>query len=164
MATIPMRVALGCDNAGFQLKQTILDKLSPLVIEIIDCGSDGKEACDFPDTGGAVAREVVTGRADRGIAICGSGVGMCIAANKIPGARACLCHDYYSAHQGVEHDDMNILCLGGRIIGPWPAFEIVTAFLNAEFDRGEDFVRRVNKIIAMEKRGLDALENVPIGN
>ena len=152
MATIPMRVALGCDNAGFQLKQTIIDKLSPLVIEIIDCGSDGKEACDFPDTGGAVAREVVTGRADRGIAICGSGVGMCIAANKIPGARACLCHDYYSAHQGVEHDDMNILCLGARVVGAALAREIATVFLAARFSGEDRHQRRLDKVLAIEAR------------
>jgi len=157
--TFPMRVSLGCDHAGFPLKKMIDDKFSSLVTEIINCGTDGDDvACDFPDFAEAVAREVVTGRADRGIAICGSGVGVCIAANKVSGIRACVCHDYYSAHQGVEHDDMNVLCLGARVIGSNPAFEIVTAFLNAKFDRRENFVRRVNKIIELEKRGLDALD------
>ncbi len=157
MSTFPLRVALGGDHAGFPLKKMIDDKFSPLVSEFINCGTDSVEACDYPDFAVAVAGEVVAGRADRGIVVCGSGVGVCIAANKIPGIRASVCHDTYSAHQGVEHDDMNVLCVGGRIIGWELAFEIVTAFLNARYDAREMFQRRVDKVLEIEKRGLKAL-------
>ncbi len=157
MSTFPLRVALGGDHAGLPLKKMIDDKFSPLVSELINCGTDSEEACDYPDFAVAVAGEVVAGRADRGIVVCGSGVGVCIAANKIPGIRASVCHDAYSAHQGVEHDDMNVLCVGGRIIGWELAFEIVTAFLNARYDGREMFQKRVDKVLEIEKRGLKAL-------
>ncbi|OGO36999.1 MAG: ribose-5-phosphate isomerase [Chloroflexi bacterium RBG_16_57_8] len=109
---------------------------------------------DYPDFAQAVAGAVASGRAERGIVICGSGVGACIAANKVPGIRACLCHDTYSAHQGVEHDDMNVLCLGARVVAGELAFELVTSFLTASFTNGPRFQRRLQKVLAMERRGF----------
>ncbi len=128
---IPIRLALGGDHAGFQLKQAVADRFAPLVSGLIDCGTDSEASCDYPDFAIAVAKQIVDGQADRGLIVCGSGVGVSVAANKIRGIRAAICHDTYSAHQGVEHDDMNVLCIGGRIIGSELAFEIVEAFLRA---------------------------------
>ena len=145
-----MKIAVGVDHGGFPLKQTIIDALGRLGHEALDLGTDSTASVDYPDYAAAVGRAVVGGQAERGIIVCGSGVGACVAANKINGVRACLCHDTYSAHQGVEHDDMNVLCLGARIIGPALAEELVAAFLSAEFDRDERFVRRLNKVIALE--------------
>jgi ribose 5-phosphate isomerase B len=145
-----MKIAVGVDHGGFPLKQTIIDELGRLGHEVLDLGTDSAASVDYPDYAAAVGRAVVGGQAERGIIICGSGVGACVAANKINGVRACLCHDTYSAHQGVEHDDMNVLCLGARIIGPALAEELVGAFLSAEFNRDERFVRRLNKVIALE--------------
>ena len=145
-----MKIAVGVDHGGFPLKQTIIDALGRLGHEAIDLGTNSTASVDYPDYAAAVGRAVVGGEAERGIIVCGSGVGACVAANKINGVRACLCHDTYSAHQGVEHDDMNVLCLGARIIGPALAEELVAAFLSAEFDRDERFVRRLNKVIALE--------------
>jgi ribose 5-phosphate isomerase B len=145
-----MKIAVGVDHGGFPLKQTIIDELGRLGHEVLDLGTDSAASVDYPDYAAAVGRAVVAGQAERGIIVCGSGVGACVAANKINGVRACLCHDTYSAHQGVEHDDMNVLCLGARIIGPALAEELVGAFLSAEFNRDERFVRRLNKVIALE--------------
>jgi ribose 5-phosphate isomerase B len=145
-----MKIAVGVDHGGFPLKQTIIDELGRLGHEVLDLGTDSAASVDYPDYAAAVGRAVVGGQAERGIIVCGSGVGACVAANKINGVRACLCHDTYSAHQGVEHDDMNVLCLGARIIGPALAEELVGAFLSAEFNRDERFVRRLNKVIALE--------------
>ena len=154
---ISIRVALGGDHAGFPLKQSVAERFSPLVTSLIDCGTHSDVSCDYPDFAVAVARQLVQGKADRGIVVCGSGVGVSVAANKIPGIRAAICHDTYSAHQGVEHDDMNVLCIGGRIIGSELAFEIVDAFLRAKYVPQDRHARRLAKVLDIEKRGLDAL-------
>ena len=117
---------------AFPLSSPLPSGLRPLVTSLIDCGTNSEASCDYPDFAIAVARQLIEGTADRGIVVCGSGVGVSVAANKIPGIRAAICHDTYSAHQGVEHDDMNVLCIGGRIIGSELAFEIVEAFLKSQ--------------------------------
>ena len=152
-----LRIAIGGDHAGFPLKQLIAEKLHGTVSSIIDCGTDNEESCDYPDFAIAVSKALVEGRADRGLMICGSGIGVSVAANKIPGIRAAICHDTYSAHQGVEHDDMNVLCVGGRIIGSELAMEIVHAFLSARYTPADRHARRLNKILEIERLGLDAL-------
>lgn len=156
--SIPLRIALGGDHAGFQLKQAVAARLAPLATELVDCGTDGEASCDYSDFAVSVARELVQGNVDRGIVVCGSGVGVSVAANKIPGIRAAICHDTYSAHQGVEHDDMNVLCIGGRVIGSELAFEIVDAFLRARYQPAERHARRLAKVLEIEKLGLDALK------
>ncbi len=148
-----MNVALGADHGGFELKQYLSTLLKKNHYEIIDEGNftfDPQD--DYPDFAKKVAETVAAGKAERGIIICGSGVGACITANKIKGIRACLCHDTYSAHQGVEHDAMNILCLGARIIGTELAKELVFSFLNAKFINEERFVRRLEKINSIDKQ------------
>lgn len=152
-----IRVALGGDHAGFTLKKAVAERFASRVATLIDCGTHDESSCDYPDFAIAVAREIIAGKVDRGIVVCGSGVGVSVAANKIPGIRAAICHDTYSAHQGVEHDDMNVLCIGGRIIGSELAFEIVEAFLGATYTPGERHARRLDKVLDIEKRGLDAL-------
>lgn len=149
-----MRVALGGDHAGFEMKQMIGEHLRKLGHEVVDAGAYEFDALDdFPDFSEAVAVRVADGRAERGIVICGSGVGASVAANKVRGIRAGLCHDTYSAHQGVEHDNMNVVCIGSRIIGEELAKEIVSAFLSAKFIGSEEkYVRRLNKVLAIEKR------------
>jgi ribose 5-phosphate isomerase B len=150
-----MRVALAADHGGFVLKTSLIPWLESRDYEILDLGAEIFNAADdYPDFAEDLAQAVVSGKADRGILVCGSGVGASIAANKIPGIRACLCHDTYSAHQGVEHDDMNILCLGGRVIGLELAKELVNAFLNAHFKDQEKYRRRVDKIKALEAKFL----------
>ncbi len=153
----PLRVALGGDHAGFSLKAAVAERFGPMLTRLIDCGTDSDTSCDYPDFAVSVAREIVRGNADRGIVVCGSGVGVSVAANKIPGIRAAICHDTYSAHQGVEHDDMNVLCIGGRIIGSELAFEIIAGFLAAKYQPAERHARRLAKVLEIEKRGLDAL-------
>jgi ribose 5-phosphate isomerase B len=148
-----MRVALGCDHAGFPLKTVIAATLSGLGHEVVDCGTDSPAPVDYPDYASAVAARVVEGTAERGILLCGSGVGAAVAANKVRGVRAGLCHDTYSAHQGVEHDDVNVLCLGGRIVGTSLAVEIVEAFLGARFTGEERHRRRLDKVLEMERTG-----------
>lgn len=152
--SFPLRIALGGDHAGFPLKQAVAEHLEPLITKLIDCGTHNTDSCDYPDFAIAVAREMIEGNADRGIVVCGSGVGVSVAANKIPGIRAAICHDTYSAHQGVEHDDMNVLCIGGRIIGSSLAFEIIEAFLGARYEPQERHARRLDKVLEIEKRGL----------
>lgn len=157
-----LRVAIGGDHAGFPLKQVVAEQLASggqaeLVGNIIDCGTDSTARCDYPDFAVAVAREILMGNADRGIVVCGSGVGVSVAANKIPGIRAAICHDTYSAHQGVEHDDMNVLCIGGRIIGSELALEIVRSFLSAKYTPSERHQRRLDKVLEIEAQGRDAL-------
>ena len=147
-----MRVAIGTDHAGLILKKYVVDAVKSLGHEILDVGVFGDEKVDFPDYAEKVGTAISSKSAERGILICGSGVGVCIAANKMTGVYAAICHDTYSAHQGVEHDGMNVLCLGGRVIGPEPAMEIVIAFLNAEFIEDERFIRRFNKIKAIEAK------------
>lgn len=148
-----MKVAIGADHAGFELKQTVAAWLADRPIEVIDCGASAYDPIDdFPDFCVAVSELIQSGAADRGIVICGSGVGASIACSKHAGVRAATCHDRYSAHQGVEHDGMNVLCLGGRVIGVEPALEIVEAFLGSSFDPQERFLRRVSKVDAIERR------------
>ena len=147
-----MRIAVGADHAGFDLKQILSAYLRHHGHEVIDKGTDSDEPVDYPDFAEAVGKAVLDGAAQRGLLICGSGVGASVAANKIPGIRAGLCHDTYSARQGVEHDDMNVLVLGARIIGIELARELVDAFLGAQYGEEERHRRRVAKIAALEKR------------
>lgn len=153
-----LRIALGGDHAGFSLKQVVAERLRATGASLADCGTNSTESCDYPDFAVAVAKEIVEGRADRGIVVCGSGVGVSVAANKIPGIRAAVCHDTYSAHQGVEHDDMNVLCIGGRIIGPELAFEIIESFLRARYVPQDRHARRLEKVLQIEQHGLSALD------
>ncbi len=149
-----MKVVIGADHAGFELKEIIRQELEASGFDVIDVGAfEYLKEDDYPDYAEAVARAIVSGRGERGVLVCGSGVGACIAANKIRGVRACLCHDSYSAVQGVEHDDMNILCLGGLIVGQKLASILVVGFLGANFiDQGR-YRRRVDKTIALEEKG-----------
>ena len=147
-----MHVAIGADHAGFALKQKLGDYLHELGHAVIDLGTMNQDPVDYPDYAEAVGKAVLQGQADRGVLICGSGVGASVAANKLPGIRAAVCHDTYSARQGVEHDDMNILVFGARIIAEELARELVRAFLAARFTAEERHVRRVGKIKALEKR------------
>jgi ribose 5-phosphate isomerase B len=147
-----MRIAIGCDHAGFPLKATALDELQRLGHEVIDCGTDSEEAVDYPDYAQAVAEAVMRGEAERGLIICGSGVGASVAANKVPGVRASMCHDTFSARQGVEDDDMNVLCLGARIIGPSLAIEVIRAWDAARFSELERHERRLGKVKALEAK------------
>ena len=145
-----MRVVIGADHAGFSLKNNLAEFLSNLGYEVEDVGTCDESPVDYPDIAVALSRVIIDGRAERGILICGSGVGASIAANKIPGIRAGLCHDTYSAHQGVEHDDTNVLVLGARIIGAELARELVRAFLSAQFTNEERHRRRVGKVTSLE--------------
>jgi ribose 5-phosphate isomerase B len=151
------RIALGSDHAGFSLKGDIATYIEGLGYEILDLGPHSAEPVDFPDYAEAVGHTILMGEAMRGVLICGSGVGVSVAANKIPGIRAALCHDIYSAHQSVEHDDVNVLALGAQVVGPAVARELVRAFLEASFSGKENHRRRVEKIEAMEKRFADGL-------
>jgi ribose 5-phosphate isomerase B len=146
-----MKIAVGSDHAGFPLKQTVVDAIRDEGHEIVDCGAFAVEpGDDYPDFAAAVARAIRDGRAERGVLICGSGVGASVAANKFRGIRAALCHDTFSARQGVEDDSMNVLTLGARVIGPSLAVELVGAFLGAEFSGAERHVRRLNKVQGFE--------------
>lgn len=145
-----LRLAVGGDHAGFPLKQLVMERFSGRVRELIDCGTHDTEPCDYPHFAVEVAERINSGQADRGLLICGSGVGVSVAANKITGIRAAICHDTYSAHQGVEHDDMNVLCIGGRIIGSELTFEIVNAFLSACYTPEERHARRLQQVLALE--------------
>ena len=150
-----MKLAIASDHAGFRLKAALIPLLRNLGYEISDQGTDSAEkAVDYPDFAAKASREVLAGRADKAIIVCGSGVGACIAANKLEGIRAGLCHDTYSAHQGVEHDDMNVLCMGARIIGIELAKEIVSAFLNAKFIDEGRYRRRLDKLLSIENQSL----------
>ena len=151
-----MRIALGADHAGFELKQHLLAWLVARGHDVLDFGTTSTEPVDYPDYAAAVGSAVIDGRVERGVIICGSGVGASVAANKIPGVRAGLCHDTYSAAQGVEHDDMNVLVLGARVIGPALAEMLVAMFLAAKFSHAERHVRRLAKIRALELQGLPA--------
>lgn len=148
-----MRVAVACDHAGFILKDIVVAAVREAGHEVLDLGTHSAERADYPDYAEAAGRALQEGRAERAVLLCGSGVGICIAANKMEGVYAAICHDTYSAHQGVEHDAMNALCLGGRIIGPELARELVLAFLAAEFSEGERHVKRVAKMKKLEARG-----------
>ncbi len=147
-----MRTAIGSDHAGFEMKGVLAKHLRELGDEVVDVGTYSADPVDYPDFAEAVGKAVLEGRADRGVLICGSGVGASVAANKMRGIRAGLCHDTYSAHQGVEHDDMNVLVIGSRVIGPMLAQEIVTVYCAAKFSNEERHVRRLGKVKAMEAR------------
>src|SRR6267142_1263302 len=145
-----MKVAFGCDHAGFALKTQLIEEARKLGYEIIDCGAMDDRPSDYPDFARAIGVALVDGKAERGVLVCGSGVGASVAANKIRGIRAGLCHDTYSAHQGVEHDDMNVLCLGSRVVGEALALELMRAFLAARFTGEERHLRRLKKTMALE--------------
>lgn len=146
-----MRIAVASDHAGVPLNEFVISELQRLGHEVVDLGTHNpSQPDDYPDYSAAVAAEISRGHCERGVVVCGSGVGAAIAANKVKGIRACMCHDTYSAHQGVEHDDMNVLCLGARVIGRELALEIVRAFVNARFSNEERHVRRLRKIQALE--------------
>ena len=147
-----MRVVIGSDHAGFTMKEDLASFVRELGHEVLDVGTCSRDSVDYPDFAEAVARAILEGRADRGILSCGSGVGASVAANKVPGIRAGLCHDTYSAHQGVEHDDMNVLVLGSRVIGSALSRELTAAFLAASFSNAERHRRRLEKVNAMERR------------
>jgi len=152
----PLKLVIASDHAGFALKEEVCSHLSKSGHEVIDLGAFKVEPeDDYPDYAEKVGEAIKRGQAPRGILICGSGVGVCVAANKIPGIRAGICHDTYSAHQGVEHDDMNVVVLGARIVGPALAFEVVDAFVKANFIAKEErFVRRFRKVTAIEAKYL----------
>jgi ribose 5-phosphate isomerase B len=145
-----MKLAIGCDHAGFPLKGPLVKLLRSWNHSVKDCGSFTPEPVDFPDIAKLLTDEIKSGRAERGIMVCGTGVGASIACNKTHGIRAALCHDTYSAHQCVEHDNVNVLCVGAQIIGVSLAEEILTAFLNAKFSTAEEFRRRVRKLDALD--------------
>lgn len=145
-----MRIAVGSDHAGYRLKEHLAAWLAESGQAVYDLGTHSEEPVDYPDFAAAVAQAVLDGRADRGIIVCGSGAGASIAANKLRGIRAGMAHDTYTAHQMVEHDDVNVLCLGSRVIGESLAEELVRTFLDAKFSRDERHVRRVDKIRALE--------------
>ena len=149
-----MRIAVASDHAGFSAKHDILAVLKELGHDAIDLGAYDESPSDYPDFADKLGAAVNDGRAERGVLVCGSGVGACVAANKIHGIRACVCHDTYSAHQGVEHDDMNVLVLGGRVIGPAMLKELVTAFVHAVFSKEARHVRRLNKVLAIDAREM----------
>ncbi len=146
-----MKIAIGSDHAGFALKKEIVAMLLATEHEVADLGAFDAQPSDYPDFARLVGQAVASGECRRGILVCGSGVGASVAANKVPGVRAALCHDTFSARQGVEDDDMNVLCLGARVIGPALAGELVRAFLTAEFSGAERHVRRLNKVKAIEE-------------
>ncbi|NPV76939.1 MAG: ribose 5-phosphate isomerase B [Anaerolineae bacterium] len=147
-----MRIAIGSDHGGLPLKETALSTVRKLGHETLDLGTFTDESVDYPDFAEKVGQAIVEQRADRGIVICGSGVGACIAANKIKGIYAAICHDTYSARQGVEHDNMNVLCLGGRVIGTELASELIRAFLSASFLNTGNYLRRAEKVKSLENR------------
>jgi ribose 5-phosphate isomerase B len=147
-----MRVAVAFDHRGVKLRERLLEELAALGHEAVDLGTDKPEPrIDYPDKAREVAAAIRGGDAERALFVCGSGVGAAVAVNKVAGVRAAICHDTYSAHQGVEHDDMNVLCIGSEVVGPELAAELARSFLAARFDGGERYVRRLEKIEAMER-------------
>ena len=147
-----MRVAVAFDHRGVKLRERLLEVVAALGHEAVDLGTDKPEPrIDYPDKAREIGEAIRSGEADRAVFVCGSGVGASVAANKLPGIRAAICHDIYSAHQGVEHDDMNVLCLGSEVIGPELAADLTRAFLDARFDGAERYVRRLEKIEEMER-------------
>jgi ribose 5-phosphate isomerase B len=147
-----MKIALASDHAGFELKNTIAGFVREMGHEVLDLGTNDSTPVDYPDFAEAIGKALLAGRVERGILICGSGVGASVAANKVPGVRAGLCHDTYSAHQGVEHDDMNVLVMGGRVIGIALARELVQAYLGAKYTNEERHRRRLEKVRSIEMR------------
>ena len=158
-----LRIAIAADHAGFPLKHAVMDEVRRLGATVIDLGTNSTAAVDYPDFAEAVGTAIQRGDADRGIVLCGSGVGAAVAASKMIGIRASVCHDTYSAHQGVEHDDMNVLAVGARVIGPELVVEVVRAFVGATFSGDERHVRRLNKVLDIEARGIGAKENAREG-
>lgn len=156
-----MIVAIGCDHAGFPLKARMVRELESAGHRIVDCGGFDTTPSDYPDFARAVAVAIVEGRAERGVLVCGSGVGASVAANKVPGIRAALCHDTFSARQGVEDDDLNVLCLGARVIGVEAAAEALRAFMAARFSEAERHRRRLEKILAIEREAAAGVFGVP---
>jgi ribose 5-phosphate isomerase B len=146
-----MRIVIGADHAGFPLKQDLVEHLIAEGHMIVDVGTDSTDPVDYPDYAAAVARAVVAGKGERGIVVCGSGAGASIAANKITGARSAVVHDHYTAHQAVEHDDMNVLALGARVIGATTAIEIVDAYVGARFSGEERHARRLRKVVELDR-------------
>jgi ribose 5-phosphate isomerase B len=146
-----MRIAVGADHAGYELKETIADELRLAGHEVVDVGTDSTDPVDYPDFAAALGRAIIDGSAERGILICRSGAGAFIAANKLKGVRATVAHDAYTAHQSVEHDDVNVLTLGARVIGVAQASELVKAFLGAEFTGEDRHLRRLNKVLQLEE-------------
>lgn len=146
------RVAVGADHAGYPLKVEVVDWLNKNGFNVVDLGTNSADPVDYPDYAFAVGEAVTSGKADVGIIICGSGVGACVAANKVPGIRAGLCHDTFSARQGREDDNTNVLCMGARVIGQNLAYEVLKSFLNARFSGLERHQRRLNKVLAMEEK------------
>ncbi len=145
-----MKIVIGSDHAGFPLKGEVAAHIRSLGHEVTDVGSFTPDPVDFPDIAKAVCVAVTAGKADRGMLVCGTGVGASIAANKVRGIRAAVCHDVHSSHQSVEHDDVNVMCIGAQIVGPWLARDLVGAFLAARFEPTEDYKRRVEKLRQME--------------
>ena len=146
-----MKIALGADHAGYELKETIAAELTGMGYEVVDVGTYSTDPVDYPDFAAALGHAVLDGRAERGILICGSGAGASIAANKLKGIRATVAHDAYTAHQAVEHDDINVLTLGARVIGVAQASELVRSFVGAEFSGEDRHLRRLNKVLALEE-------------
>lgn len=146
-----MKIVIGSDHAGFPLKAHVIDTIKALGHEVLDVGSHDAEPVDFPDIAKLVTGAIQNGKAERGVMVCGTGVGASIAANKVKGIRAAVCHDVHSAHQSVEHDDVNIMCIGAQIVGPWLASDLIKAYLEAEFSTGEEFRRRVEKLHEMDR-------------
>ena len=146
-----MRVAVSSDHAGFPIKEAVIETVKELGYEVLDLGTNNKDRVDYPDFAEKAGQAIISGQAERGIVMCGSGIGVCITLNKMKGIYAGLCHDTYSAHQGVEHDDMNVLCLGGQIIGPELAKDIVRSFLKATPINQGRYLVRINKFKAIEK-------------
>ena len=151
-----MKVAVASDHRGYEAKEQIKAIITQLGHETVDFGTTDSNPVDYPDLAFEAASAISNQQVDRAILICGTGIGMCIAANKVPGVRACLCHDTYSAHQGVEHDDMNILCLGARVVGPELAEELAMAFLEAKFSGEARHRRRLEKVLAIEQQALQS--------
>lgn len=147
-----MQIVIGSDHAGFHLKQELVHWLRQCGHQIDDVGSYDPDPVDFPDIAYAVCSKVRENKDQRGILVCGTGVGAVIASNKLKGIRAAVCHDVHSAHQAVEHDDVNVMCMGAQIIGPWLARDLIDAFLQAEFVQEADFIRRVEKLSQLEQR------------
>jgi ribose 5-phosphate isomerase B len=150
MKETAMRLVVGSDHAGWLIKKDVLALLAELGHDVTDVGSFDDQPVDFPDVARKVTAKVIAGEAERGIMVCGTGVGAAIAANKMKGIRAAVCHDVHSAHQGVEHDDVNVMCIGAQIVGPWLARDLISAFLAARFSTDPDFRRRVAKLHDMD--------------
>ncbi|WP_298213084.1 ribose 5-phosphate isomerase B [Acidovorax sp.] len=145
-----MKIVIGSDHAGWALKADVMAHIKQLGHDVVDVGSHGPAPVDFPDIARALTQKVLAGEAERGVMVCGTGVGAAIAANKVRGIRAAVCHDVHSAHQSVEHDDVNVMCIGAQIVGPWLANDLVASFLSAQFEDSEDYRRRVDKLHQMD--------------